>query len=469
MSPVLFLIVHLLSRPAPTGHQGQLSAEFALQRRRIAAACAPKPSSLMTCPIELFTDHPVHLAAGSLAPQNGFAFGPAFVTHRVSDARDLSLNADAVRSPGGSWRAGVYFKAVLTPVAETVVVPIDPGAAEPPAGLAIHPYPIVDGYVQTTSLRTVFFYGLGPDTTKEDRAAFATHQTVAGARVTYPLFRGRVFKALKLAAMAEVNGRWVDVNDPDGSENVPTVSARHTELTAPGISSQPGFAQFGEGVRIRPALASDRLRFNYAFSLAQFVAVSDSQYSFHRWTANLDQEWSLYRTVLAAASRDTHGPDDCSATLGSSPCPQPSVSRNRYGSIGFQVYASAASAGSSGSVPFYFQQTLGGSDIDGNRRLSAYEDYRFTGPKLFLMRESLEHYIYGIVGLSLTAEQGTVAAPGAALKLTQLKHSTAAGISVRAGGLPVAYLTWATGPEGHRFIATVNASLLGGSSRPSLK
>jgi hypothetical protein len=54
------------------------------------------------------------------------------------------------------------------------------------------------------------------------------------------------------------------------------------------------------------------------------------------------------------------------------------------------------------------------------------------------------------------------------LKLGTLKHSTAAGLSLRAGGLPVAYVTWAWGSEGHRLVATVNASLLGGGARPSL-
>jgi hypothetical protein len=120
-------------------------------------------------------------------------------------------------------------------------------------------------------------------------------------------------------------------------------------------------------------------------------------------------------------------------------------------------------------VPFYFQQTLGGSDISGVRWLSGYEDYRFRGPGVFALRESLEHYIYGIVGVTVIGEQGTVSSPGSGLKLGSLKHSVSAGASLRVGGLPVAYALWGWGPEGHKFIAVVNASLLGGSSRPSLQ
>jgi hypothetical protein len=34
------------------------------------------------CAIELFTDHPLHIAAGSMPAQNGFSLGAAFVTER---------------------------------------------------------------------------------------------------------------------------------------------------------------------------------------------------------------------------------------------------------------------------------------------------------------------------------------------------------------------------------------------------
>lgn len=467
LAPALLILAPLLLPPA-TGGQTQLGAEFSLQAERIAAACRPKLSSLMSCPVEFLTDHPIHLAVGSLAPQNGFAVGPAFVTHRVSEAYDMSVNADAVRAPGGSWRTGVYFKAVLTPVAETVVVPIGSSAADTAADLVIHPYPVIDAYVQTTNLRTVFFYGLGPGSAAAAQSAFGMRETVAGGRVVYPIHRGRAIDAMNLSLTGEVNGRFVDLRDPDPSKNVAPVAVRFDDATAPGLASQPHFAQFGEGARIQPSAFGQRLHFNYAMSLAQFVGGSDSHSTFRRWTVDLDQEFSFYRTVLGSSSRPTHGPDDCSATLGRSPCPSPSLSRNRYGSVAFRAYASESTAGSGSSVPFYFQPTLGGSDINGERWLSAYDDYRFRGPNVFVMRESLEHYIYGIVGVSIVAEQGTVAAPGAALKLGTLKHSTAAGLSLRAGGLPVAYVTWAWGSEGHRLVATVNANLLGGGARPSL-
>ena len=466
VSPTLILLVYLTAAGQASGNQSQLGAEFSLQAGRVKAACKPSASALYKCPIELFTDHPIHLGVGNLSPQNGFGFGPAFVTHFYNEDRDISVNADVVRAPGGAWRAGVYFKLVLTPVPETQVVPIgdQPGASE---DIVIRPYPIVDAYLQTTSLHTIFFSGLGPASAQENQTAFGMRETIVGGRVIYPLFRKHRISALNLAAIGEINGRFVDLR-PSDAEPVPDITTQFDETTAPGLASQPGFFQLREAVRIKPAAFTERLHLNYLASADQFIA-SSSPYSFRRWTADLDHEFSIYRTRLADASRDTHGPNDCSTGLGDSPCPPPSVSRNRYGSLGFRLLASTSTVSTGDVVPFYFQPTLGGSDINGLRWLSGYDDYRFRGPGVFALRESLEHYIYGIVGLSIVGEQGTVSSPEAGLNLRQLKHSLSAGASLRVGGMPVAYIMWGWGPEGHRLIAVVNSTLLGGSGRPSLQ
>jgi hypothetical protein len=55
------------------------------------------------------------------------------------------------------------------------------------------------------------------------------------------------------------------------------------------------------------------------------------------------------------------------------------------------------------------------------------------------------------------------------LTASGLRHTFAAGVSLRAGAAPLVLASWATGgPEGHHIIFTVSTSLLGSSSRPSL-
>src|SRR5262249_11982230 len=62
------------------------------------------------CAETLFTGKPLHIAVGSIAPQNGFGAGLALVGHKTTGNWRDSWSADAVASNNGSWRAGVYFK-----------------------------------------------------------------------------------------------------------------------------------------------------------------------------------------------------------------------------------------------------------------------------------------------------------------------------------------------------------------------
>jgi hypothetical protein len=121
-------------------------------------------------------------------------------------------------------------------------------------------------------------------------------------------------------------------------------------------------------------------------------------------------------------------------------------------------------------VPFYLQRTLGGSDLDGQRALASYDDYRFRGPHLMLFQETYEQAIRGPLGAILLLEQGKVAAQNDGLSFSGLKHSVGIGATLRAGGFPAVTATWHTGgPEGRHFIFSIDTSLLGGGGRPSLQ
>ena len=69
---------------------------------------------LIDCGQELFTGQPVHIAVGSIAPQNGFGAGLAYVGHKTTENWRITWDSDAVASNNGSWRAGVYLKLVNT-------------------------------------------------------------------------------------------------------------------------------------------------------------------------------------------------------------------------------------------------------------------------------------------------------------------------------------------------------------------
>jgi hypothetical protein len=139
------------------------------------------------------------------------------------------------------------------------------------------------------------------------------------------------------------------------------------------------------------------------------------------------------------------------------------------GSIGVRLLLSESMTSGTSAVPFYFQQTLGGADLNGAQSLGSYRDYRFRGPNLLLLQENFEHSIWGPFGLKLMADQGRVALTRSDLGFSHLKHSFGAGLTLRAGGFPMVSMMFAWGGnEGHHNIASMNSSLLGGSARPSL-
>lgn len=439
-----------------------MHADFRGEATRFKQSCEDfSLKSIPGCAELLFTDHPLHIAAGSIAPQNGFGAGGALVGHWTpNELWRTSWDTDAIASDNGSWRAGFYFKAIHTPIEKISVITTTTG---PPAKskLSVHPYTVFNAYAQSISLDQLFYYGLGQNSLEAHQTVFGMRETIAGASAIVP-----IRKLPGVSLLGEVNGRFVDVRE-NHHESIPSIEHFFNETTAPGLANQPAFVQLGEGARIEPALFNDHLQLDYLAQFQQFVAPSDSHYSFRRFTADLNHTIPLYRNSGSYGPKPTNGPDECAVAVGATKCP--SIQRNRYGSIGVEllIIESIASAGS--VVPFYFQPTLGGSDIDGNTWLGSYNDYRFRAPNALLLRGTFEHSIWGPIGLTFTADQGKVALDRGDIAFNHLAHSFSGGLTVRAGGLPALSLSFAwAGPEGVHTIALVNSSLLGGSTRPSL-
>ncbi|HEX4999052.1 MAG TPA: hypothetical protein VFY29_12560 [Terriglobia bacterium] len=430
--------------------ESRLGAEFRHEGEKIRHDCGKLDRALLVgCGEAVFTGQPLHMAVGSIAPQNGMAFGPAFVTHWTPN-EDLrtSINIDGVFSTNGSKRAGAYWKFLWTR--------IEPGSA------TVRQYPVFDFYAQATSLRKIGYYGLGPATSASDESFFGMREFIVGTSATYPLLDG----PLNLSLQGEVNQRFVRIN-PSSNQSSPSIEQLYTPATAPGLTDQPMFAQFGEGVRLRPNLLDNRLRLNYLVKYQQFTAAQNS--GFQRLTIDLQHQIPIYRTTRSLLPRDHNGPDDCSAssTPGSA-CPA-TMTRNREGSFSVRLLIVESFTSAGNSVPFYFQPTIGGSDIDGQLTLPSYRDYRFRAPNALLLRGAFEHSLWGPIGLAFSAEEGKVALNRSDLDFKHTIHSYTAGFTVRAGGLPV--LTFAVawgGPEGRHTTALLNNSLLGGSARPSL-
>jgi hypothetical protein len=456
--------------------ESYLHADFRREMERMSDACKDFSFKVLPgCAIELFTDHPLHIAAGSLPAQNGFGLGGAYAVSwdTKSQAWRLSWDVDVVGTTNASWRAGGYMKLIHLGTIHAPK-PVIPKPGETPKLVKrelktfVHPFAVFNLYAQAISLNKLNYFGLGDETMLAGASVFGMTQTVVGGSVIKPVYELPAIRKLNLALLGEVNGRFVDIRGENG-QSVPSIESVYTNATAPGLVSQPGFVQLGEGFRIEPVIA-DRLELNYTGKFEQFFAPSSSTNSFLRWTVDLNHTFYLYghaKSPPAAPDTSGNGPDTCAH--GDQGCPKVSTSWNRNGFVTARVLLSESINSATSAVPFYFQQTLGGSDINGDLSLGSYQDYRFRAPNLLLFQGGVEHSIWGPFGAKFMADGGQVALTRGAVGFNHMKHSFAVGLSLRAGAFPMVSLMFAWGgPEGTHNILNMNSSLLNGSARPLL-
>ncbi len=459
---VAALTVCLLAMCAVRAQETGLGADFRHEKEHLVDCTSFR--TIIGCGQTLFTGHPMHIAVGSLAPGNGVGAGLALVTHWTpNETWRLNMDADGVTTPNGSWRAGAYMTAVFVRRRQIIVLP---GGSGSTSNLAVQEYPVFHLYAQGISLEKLAFFGLGPDTAESSRTYFGMRQAVAGTNAIWPVFR-----KLNMSLIGEANGRFVDIR-PSLSQGSPTIGQLFTEATAPGLAQQSAFAQFGEGVRIRPSIAGGFVRLNYLVQFQEFVSPGASQYSFNRLKLDLSHQFPLYRKTRSLFPLDSNGPNDCSAGLTVHDCPPIAggTSRNLEGSVNIRFIMNASFVPAGHAVPFYFQPTLGGSDINGDPSLGSYRDYRFRAPNSILARATFEHSIFDLpLGVVAMIDEGKVATRRGDLDFTHLRHSYSAGLTLRAGGLPQIYVLFSWGgDEGRHTTVNMGPSLLGGGMRPSL-
>lgn len=454
MRRVVPIVLLLPCWPGISRGQGLLSSEFSQERTQFSQDCTSF-TSILKCGELLVTGTPLRITAGSIAPDNGVAFGPAFVFDKDFTAWRMNVNADAVVSTNESWRAGVYLKFAKTPTTPVNVVILKRRPTSPLKGSPPQPAPEFNLYAQGISLNTVDFYGIGNGTSRNSLAVFGMREVIAGGNVVYP------FGIPGLAAYGEVNGRFVDIFAGSGSASVPTI--QKSSLSAPGLASQPGFFQAGEGLRFSRDFNS-HFDLDYSALFQEFVAPSNSVYSFERLNLSFSHAIWLYGRSAVTSSGAQYGPDGSKAASQTH-----SYVRNLSGSIDLDAHLLASFLPSNHVVPFYFQPTLGGRDINGDLGLPSYPDYRFRAPNLLLFHGGFEQSIWGPIGFEFTADYGRVALTRGDLGFDHFRHSWGAGLTIRAGGVPEVSLLFAWGGhEGTHTIAYLSPGLLGGASRPSL-
>jgi len=163
-----------------------------------------------------------------------------------------------------------------------------------------------DGRAGWRDATQVSYYGLGIESTLDDKVAFRLQQTYAGADVTVRPHPVVVFRA---------GATFEDYTVKAPSGSLPSVEDVHTSVTAPGVGVDPTYVHtaVSAGIDWRPAADYARRGGLYAVTHHAFMD-RDETYSFNRLDADLVQHIPILRETwvisMRGALRTTTGDDD---------------------------------------------------------------------------------------------------------------------------------------------------------------
>lgn len=355
----------------------------------------------ISCATSTFRSRPFHFLAQSIVPRSGVGGGGRYTRdlNETNGSQD-QLQATSVITIRKFWLAELKFTSLRS---------VDTDWNKSGESLKLN------FYARNRSLPSMMFYGLGPNTNVNNSVKFSQRDTSAGIEVTSP-FPGVSW----LSFGGTFEGLWPSVGGVTGT-NVVSIQQQYTEHTAPGITTQPAFTH--EQVFLRPQKRYlKRFEVTGNISYGFFQDLSTGHYSFRRFETNLENRFY--------PERKRHG----------------GVIEQNYFAVRWRYSLSDTSAAK--AVPFYLQETLGGSDINNQPTLRAFRDYRFRGPDLMMVQAEYDQKVCeacmpckpGIVrtvcshlGVFLAYDAGKVAFRNSDLNFSNMRQSFGGGFTIYAG------------------------------------
>ena len=290
---------------------------------------------------------------GSLATGSGFALGVGYLNRRLLD-REGALNIWSAVSLKKYWA-----------VQGSLDMPSRAGR-----WLTLGTYARHQNYPQED------FFGVGPDSRREDHTAFKIVNTMAGGRAG-------VKPSPKLTIGGGLEYFRHDLA-PGRNKAVPSIEALFTDETAAGLGVARNF--------LRPYLTLEydyrqprnaRKGGWYRLEASRFGDPTD-EFTFNR----VDVDVRQYASILA---------------------------ERRV--LAMRLYASTTDPASSARVPFYLMPYLGGHDS-----LRGFRDYRFRGPHAILTQTEYRFEIWSGLDAALFYDAGKVALRRSDLNFKDLEH-----------------------------------------------
>jgi len=251
------------------------------------------------------------------------------------------------------------------------------------------------------------FFGLGPDSQLANETRFLerdTHYEIVAAR------------SLGHRIYASVRAGYVESGiGPGESPEFPSTQDLFGEANVPGLAEQPSYWRLGAIAMFdgRDVVRNPKRGGVLSFELDRYLDRDGGAFSFSRYAVDA-------RTF---------------ATLGS---PQRVLA--------LRGYASYDEPDPGAEVPFYLQETLGGS-----HDLRGFRNFRLRGTKLAVFQLEYRWEMVPAIELALFAESGTVASAGERLDLDDQRTSWGAALRLKTPTNFLARVEWAKSAEGSRF------------------
>jgi hypothetical protein len=278
-------------------------------------------------------------------------------------------------------------------------------------------------YARNRQMPVLPFYGIGPNSNVNNSVGFSERDTRVGVLLASPL-------ASWLGVSGTIESLWPNVGSAT-EKNVVLIDQVYTEQTAPGLTTQPNFLHYEAFVRPHFSFASERIQFDYRFRYGFFEDTATGHYSFQRFVSDFGH--SFY--------------------------PETQNGHRRLDSVfTARVRISMSEAGAKNAIPFYLQETVGGSDINNEPTVRSFRDFRFTGPNTFLVQAEYDRRIWGPIGLLAFYDAGKVTLARGDLNFSNLRQGFGGGLAFFLAGKVVfrAYVGLGSGEGAHPYFGIAN-------------
>jgi hypothetical protein len=375
--------------------------------------------------VDTFTGRGLHPSIGLIVPESGIAFGAALNNEwHITETPHIrfTTSVEARGADSGFWAAGAvshmqfdWYRAY------------DVGSFRMPQ---------ITVAVKHFALPDMPFFGLGNQSSLDDRAFYQLTETELPVLVDFPVISGLTLSAQAAALYAQSDPSQLFISRFSGS-SVPGIRSRTTYII-------PGLIASYRSPDVLYGLSGDA-----RVSYEAYEALDGGKFTFDRVEARMAVHYGI---------------EDQPFAQGTFP-----YLRSILGSSRFTAEANLviSEPRAHNAVPFYLQPTLGGGDIHNENWLRSYTNYRFTAPNTVAYGLTYERRLIDPFGFSLFAEWGKVGLNTGELDFDHLKPSVGVGFSLRLGGRAVVELSiaWGGGEGSHTYVTGNTNNAIGFGAR----